>query len=357
MHVLEFSSSAVVGVTVAMLMALAAGLSAQTYENFNNIPRAAALQSEDWPTGITEVIGYDFQFGALSALSEATLVSDSTGGTILQRQTTPTGGYYCSEFAYRATVTRSIKIQTEDSKNLGLTIRVHPSLFESHMAINQSYFLSTFMPHRYRNIVDVVNDVGDVCIVHDAMLVQDGEKRVLDPEWDVFETRSLYAFYHNVFIHISVERNSEFQVLTLLQQIIADMEAQRVAADGQPELPDVTLDLATNQVDGEPLPGAEVSMSYSATWDSANCERRLFVTRRIDNKTWNEEGEIVPDTQEPYTYRSLGTRFLDDADNPTKVRGFTPHISTLGHYHVVLVAWGDNLLPKIEYKPLEVTEP
>jgi hypothetical protein len=323
-------------------------------EDFDTLVYANWLGAADWPKTNTEVIGYAFDATTLDALKGATVTSDETTSRLLMRRT-DTMGEYCAEFGYRVELTRSLALQTPDSKDLTICIRVSPSLFECHRAINDKYLDAARVPMHYVNIAPTVKGLGDVCIVHDARFVGEDEgKMILDPTWNSNDTRSLYGIFHNVLVHLAVERDSSFEVLGLLKEMVAQMEAQRVAASGTPKRPEMSLSLASAQVQAQRVPGASVSLSHSATWDNAACQTRFAVTQRVANLILNESDELVSDPKEPYTYRSLEARHLDDAKNPTKTDGWGE--PTKGHYHVVMVAWGDNLLPKVVYQPLEVTD-
>jgi hypothetical protein len=341
---------------VCVLLILGLAMPPAHADDLNAIPRAPALQSHLWPTTNTEVVGYNFDPSSMSSLQGATVTSDELSHRVLVR-VRPVLAHYDQSDGYRVEVTRTVVFQTADSKELSVRVRVSPSLYEAHRAINVEYTQRSHHPLRYRNIAGDVSGTGDACIVHDAeIILGQNDAIVPDPNWDVNSTRSLYSLYHNVLLDLSVEPDSSFQVLALLQEMIAGIESQRVAANGSPELPTVSLDLPAATVQAvEGTPGASISMSYSSTWDNSACQRRFFVAQRVDNLRWDEDYEEEPDPVQPYTYRSYGPTYLDDKDNPTKTAGWTE--TSVGHYHVVMVAWGDNLLPKVIYKPLEVTAP
>jgi hypothetical protein len=346
-------SVSVFAVCVALAMYSGAAVLA---EDFDTIDRAPALRSHHWPTSKTEVIGYDFKPEAIDALDELTATLDTTSYRVLQSLGSTTLGHYEDVHGYRVEVTRTVKFTTPDSKPLEVRIRVSPSLYEAHRAINEDYRRRTNQPMSYWNLANDMNDVGDVCIIRDARFAIDDQtgRRIIHPEWDVSETKRVFAIYHNILLHIEVDRESTFQLLPLVQEIIADMETQRVAASGNPERPTMSLQLSSAQVESQQVPGASVNLSHSASWNSAACQSRFFIAQRVDNVRLDENLEPHPHPSQPFTYRSLGARHLDHAENPTKTEGWTE--LSVGHYHVVMVAWGDNLLPKVVYEALEVTD-
>jgi hypothetical protein len=318
---------------------------------------AEALGVSDWPAPSSEVVGYAFDPAGLTALANATVYRDRMSADFVMLRKSLNSGDYWAQVGYKPIVVRQMLFHTADSKVLGIKIRVFPSAQDvRHHLVDKYAFVSSIIS--YWNAAGTINDTGDICLLRDARFkLDDNNEWNVDPQWDPTTTRSLYSLLHNVLIEISVSKDSSFQVIPLLQEMTAEIEAQRVAGEGIPELPDVTLDLSSNQVQGaDALPGASVSISYSAAWAGANCERRIYVTKRVENHTYNEtQEEWEQDPGHPYTYRNLGrSMHTDDPDNPTAVTGL--HASTVGHYHVLMVAWGDNLLPKVIYKPLEVTD-
>jgi hypothetical protein len=316
----------------------------------------ASLGAADWPTSNTEVIGYNFDMGALDDLEGATIVEDTSHSMLVLMLDTPSIGGYWPASGYRPIVVRELKIETVNSETVAIKVEVFPSLADAHRDFVQRY-VARSAPWMYWNAAGTVSGTGDVCLIRDPHFEFDAQTETwnLDPQWDAEQSRRLFGFFHNIIVTIDAESDSSLKVVDLLKDMIVAMEAQRVAANGNPELPQVQLNLAAAQVQGQPVPGASVNFSYSATWDSAACARRIFFATRIPNEKWDENYEAVPDTQHPYTFRSRGSLYFDDADNPTKVEGLNKHTS-VGHHHVVMVAWGDNLLPKVIYEPLEVTD-
>jgi hypothetical protein len=311
------------------------------------------LHDMQWPSVEADIIGYKFDAAEIEALNAATVTGTSTTWELLPSNTTLIGDY-CESSGYMVAVTHRVSLETQDDKECRISISVFPSSDAA-----RAHFLARFAEtSRLIEFVRVPNtqgESGDVCLVVDAAIEEStNEERVVHEKWEPSMSRELYAFYYNVFVHISIDRDSNLEAFGLLTDIVSEMESQLLAASGNPEYPDVSLALASATVQSEPLPGATVGLTHSAEWNEEPCTKHFFWARRQTNMKWNDAMDgLEPDTQNPFTYSRSFTSYLDDPENPTEAKGLTTN--EVGHHHVVMVAWGDNLLPKVVYGPLEVT--
>jgi hypothetical protein len=348
--------------TLATAVLLGTVLSVVAHAEYAPPEHRTALDTAGWPTAELEVIGYNFDPAQIPLLSTATLIESASRASVALYHT-PTRGSYRDGDGYLIRVTSTNKLETADEHEMTLRFVVCQSVADAHRVAVRPYRIDgdQLAAIAARGCLNLVPEfgaaVGNVCVARDTMPEVDSEGQFtgdIDPSWNASKSRSLFAIYHNVYVCIRIEYESDIEAVKLLKEIITDMEAQRVAASGNWMLPQMQLNAAAAQVQGLPGPGASVNLSYSATWDNAICQRLHFLARRVPNERWGEHG-VEPDPQQPHTYRSLGRRYLDDAENPTKVKSLSNHTG-VGHYHVVMVAWGDNLLPKVVYQPLEVTD-
>jgi hypothetical protein len=309
------------------------------------------LRDMQWPSVGSDVIGYEFDPEALAALSGTSVKSTSTTWELLPSRTT-FSGEYCWSSGYAVAVTRSVTLETRDNRECSISVSVFPSAEAA-----REQFIARFermsLGNEFLNVAATQEGTGHVCLIADAVIEAgpNGE-RIVHRRWGPSRSRELHAFYYNTYVHVSIERRSSLRALDVVKDVVAAMEAQREA---DPKLPDASLELGAATVKAERLPGATVSLTFRAEWNEEPCSRHFFVTARGMNLRFNEAEETLePDPDQPYQYTREFVAPFDDAENPTKTESWTQ--GTEGHYHVVMVAWGDNLLPKVVYQPLEVTD-
>lgn len=308
----------------------------------------AALRYAAWPKVEGEVRGYSFEVADYAALTGFKSYSEDLGAHVCTTGHLPTLAVWLGgRDPYRFIVTRRLKLKSDSGKELSLAIAVAPSVHYAHRWIIEPLGgVSSFIGNSY--VLGAENDlpIADVCILRDPP----ANRR----DWDPRTAKSLFFIRNNVVVDIS-GTGSGVDVVALARAMDAQIELQRAAANGDPERPEVELGLGAKTVRVKDFSPdfASVDVNFVASWDRKAELAKVFAfsTREADNFKTDDDGESVPDDEQPKTFVAGFLRF-DDASKPTRIEQITPGKD--GKHHVGIAAWGPNLLPKVIYVELEV---
>lgn len=306
-----------------------------------------AFRYDKWPTAEGEVRGFRFVKEDFAALSSFNIASDRETAHQRAPGVFPDRVWFDAREPYRFLIERQVKLTSSAGESLVLKVVVASSVADAHRWLLDPWSSVTgFIGDSFALGVEHDLAIADVCILRDVPANR--------KDWDPKSTKSLFIIRSNVVVDI-VATGSSVDVIGLARAIDAQVELQRIAANGDPVRPEVKLELGSKTIrvaDFSPDLAA-VQVKYVATWAGKNESAKVFAfsTREVDNFRTNDDGEVVPDEEQPKTF-AVGNLHFDDTSKPSKIDQIAPGKD--GKHHAGIVAWGPNLLPRVAYVELEV---
>lgn len=306
-----------------------------------------AVRYDKWPKTEGEVRGFRFVKDDYAALGNFAIASDAETAHQRSPGVHPDRVWFDGREPYRFLIERQVKLESPVGERLHLKVTVAPSVVDAHRWLLEPWnSVTSFTGDSF--VLGAEHDlaIADVCILRDPPANR--------KEWDPKSTKSLFFIRNNVVIDI-VATGSDVDVIGLARAMDGQIELQRIAANGSPSRPEVKLELGSKTVrvkDFSPFL-ASVEVKYAATWENDEKLAKVFAfsAREVDNFKTNDDGEVVPDEEQPKTF-AVGNLQFDDTSKPSKIDQIAPGKD--GKHHVGIVAWGPNLLPRVLYVEFDV---
>lgn len=299
---------------------------------------AGLLGTESWPIAVSEVYGYNWSLGDYGLLAGFSVTSDSQSAHSL---------YWRSGESYGMFVQRELSVDSSGTR-VALTITCCRNYAAAKASVHRRYNANAGPQDNLGYGPWFGVSIGDAAVLKDCPFVNRST-------FDGTTSKRLLFVRGNLIVDVFVD-GAGVSAVDLAQEMDAQILMQHQTSGGNPTVPTVEVELDSDQVDFSGLTPPERSwstpMSVSASIQGGGVTTRVFMSHENKPFIMDADGFTSPDPDRPPYYDIFDGKaetMLDSVINPTTLTVTLG--DDIGNWHVVAVAWGDNLLPAYAVAP------